>query len=207
MDEIQTYKGDAALPGTNRPATSGTLPAVNPAAVKSTSNYLKALKRRFWVVLAIAVPMGITTSILVLKQPPVYEAKVEIEIKPPELDQWLPTLVATEGGHRDTSSQSNFVANHKVKLRRQAARRFGRQRPGDRAQSEPVCRSGFRARHEPTQGPAGQEGFSTFIVSLEGNDPALTKELLENLLRKFKEQTSEENLRTWTPPKNMPWRT
>ena len=34
---------------------------------------------------------------------------------------------------------------------------------------------------------------NTFIVSLEGTDPALTKELLETLLRKFKEQTTEEN--------------
>ena len=85
MDGIQAYKGDAAPPSTSRPSIRRRR-GVNPAAVKSTSNYLKALKRRFWVVLAVAVPLAITTSILVLKLPPVYMVKAEIEINPPELD-------------------------------------------------------------------------------------------------------------------------
>ena len=73
MDGIQAYKGDAAPPSTSRPAIA---PARCPRSIRrpsrSTSNYLAALKRRFWVVLAVAVPMAITTSILALKQPPVY---------------------------------------------------------------------------------------------------------------------------------------
>ena len=70
VDGIQAYKGDAAPPSTSRSLITGALPAVNPAAVKSTSNYLMALKRRFWAVLAVAVPLAITTSILALRDVP-----------------------------------------------------------------------------------------------------------------------------------------
>ena len=117
MDGIQAYKGEAAPPSTSRPSFAGAPAVVSPAAVKTTSNYLTALGRRYWVVLAVAIPLAVTTSIVVLRQPPVYVAKVEIEIKPPELDQWLTTLVATESGHRDPSSHANYVANNEVKLR------------------------------------------------------------------------------------------
>ena len=88
MDGIQAYKGDAAPPSTSRPSITVSPPAVNPAAVKSTSNYLTALRRRFWVVLAVAVPMAITTSILALKQPAVYLVRAEIEINAPDVDPW-----------------------------------------------------------------------------------------------------------------------
>ncbi len=195
MDGIQAYKGDAVPPSPSRPSTALAPAATNPAAVKTTSNYLRALVRRFWVVLAVAVPLAVTTSILVLRQPPVYSAKVEIEIKPPELDQWLTTLVATESGRRDASGQANYVANHEVKLRGRLL--------ADRVVSDPAIApkvshyadAGFRAHLEHALVQQVKH-TNTFLVSLEGTDPALTKELLETLLREFKVQTTEENFRT-----------
>jgi polysaccharide biosynthesis transport protein len=201
VDGIQAYKGDAATPSPSRPPIALSPVASNPAAVKTTSNYLTALKRRFWVVLAVAVPLAVTTSILVLRQPPVYVAKVEIEIKPPELDQWLTTLVATESGRRDASSQANYVANQEVKLRGRPL--------ADRVVSDPTI--------APKVGQYADAAFelimhplavlqvkhtNTFFVSLEGTDPALTKELLECLLREFKDQTTEENSRTLVATKD-----
>ena len=82
--ESRPIKETLPHPARAGPDRPGAPPAVNPAAVKTTSNYLKALKRRFWVVLAVAVPLAITTSILVLRLPPVYVVRAEIEINPPE---------------------------------------------------------------------------------------------------------------------------
>ena len=72
---------------------------------------------RLRVVLAVALPLAVTSSIMVLRQAPVYVATAEIEIKPPALDHWLTTLVGTETGRHDSSNQATFVANHEVNLR------------------------------------------------------------------------------------------
>ncbi len=194
VDEIQAYKGEAPPPSTSRPLITVSPPAVNPAAVKSPSNYLTALRRRFWAVLAVAVPMAITTSILALKQPAVYVVRAEIEINAPDVDPWLPTLVATEGGRREASSQTNYVATREVRLRKPELK-------------ERVIRDESIAAKVSQYADPVFELFkdlavvqikksSSFIVSLEGNDPALTKELLECLLRKFKEQTIDENVKS-----------
>ena len=168
MDGIQAYKGDAAPPSPSRPSIALAPAAINPAAVKTTSNYLKALKRRFWVVLAVAVPLAITTSILVLRQPPVYVAKVEIEIKPPELDQWLTTLVATESRSPRRVEPGQLRRQPRGEAHRPDARRSGRQRPGDRAQGEPLRRPGLRAHPAPAHRPAGQEDQHVSRVASRG---------------------------------------
>ena len=80
MDEIRTYKGYPAPPSPLRAAPTSLV--INPAAVKTTSNYVRALRRRVWAVLALAVPLAIAVSIYVLRLPPVYLAKAEIEISP-----------------------------------------------------------------------------------------------------------------------------
>jgi succinoglycan biosynthesis transport protein ExoP len=81
MDGIRTYKGYPAPPSPLRAAPTSL--AINPAAVKTTSNYVRALRRRVWAVLALAVPLAIAVSIYVLRLPPVYLAKAEIEIRDP----------------------------------------------------------------------------------------------------------------------------
>ena len=57
MDGIQVHKSYAA-PAEFSTITPASL-AINPAAVKTTSHYLRALRRRFWMVLSIAVPLAI----------------------------------------------------------------------------------------------------------------------------------------------------
>src|SRR5450432_4026857 len=99
MDGIQVHKGEA-VPSTVSRGASGSH-AVNPVAAKTTSHYIRALRRRFWMVLLIAVPLAIACSILVLKLPPVYMAKAEIEINPPGIDPELSALLTHEPGHRD----------------------------------------------------------------------------------------------------------
>jgi polysaccharide biosynthesis transport protein len=194
VDGIQAYKGDAAPPSTSRPPIAGVPPLVNPAAVKSTSNYLTALKRRFWVVLAVAIPMAITTSILALKQPPVYVVRAEIEINAPDVDPWLSTLVATEGGRREASSQANYVATREVRLRKPELKERVISDPSIAPKVSHYADPAFELFKDLTVVQIKKS--SSFIVSLEGNDPALTKDLLECLLKKFKDQTIEENVKS-----------
>jgi polysaccharide biosynthesis transport protein len=192
VDGIQAYNGDAAPPSTSRPTITAAPPAVNPAAVKSTSNYLTALKRRFWVVLAVAIPMAITTSILALKQPAVYVVRAEIEINAPDPDPWLSTLVATEGGRREASSQANYVAIREVRLRKPELKEQVISDPGIATKVTQYADPVFELFKDLSVVQIKKS--SSFIVSLEGNDPALTKDLLECLLKKFQEQTKDENV-------------
>ena len=192
MDGIQAYNGDAAPPSTSRPTITAAPPAVNPAAVKSTSNYLTALKRRFWVVLAVAIPMAITTSILALKQPAVYVVRAEIEINAPDVDPWLSTLVATEGGRREASSQANYVAIREVRLRKPELKEQVISDPGIATKVTQYADPVFELFKDLSVIQIKKS--SSFLVSLEGNDPALTKDLLECLLKKFQEQTKDENV-------------
>ena len=119
MDGIQVHKGFAA------PATSGkSAPpalAMNPAAVKTTSHYLRALSRRFWMVLMIAVPMAIASSILMLRLPSVYLARGEIEINPPVIDPVLSALMSHETGRHDPSATASYVPNHEAMAPQQGA--------------------------------------------------------------------------------------
>src|SRR5262249_12669032 len=91
--------------------------AIQPVAVKTTANYLRALRRRIWAVLVVAIPLAILGTILVLRLPPVYLVKAEIEINPPEYDPVLATLVSHGTGRRGTASQDRYVPNRAAQLR------------------------------------------------------------------------------------------
>jgi polysaccharide biosynthesis transport protein len=192
MDGIQAYKGDAAPPIAARSFSHSSAPAMNQAGVKTTSHYFKALRRRFWVVLAVAIPVAIAASILILKQPPVYLVKTRIEISPPEIDPLFNSLVASDVGRRDTSSQANYVANREVRLRAPVL--------AERVVTDPT----IAPRVSQYADPAGDliikaltvqqvKRTNSFDVSLEGADPALTARLLDALLNEFKREATREN--------------
>ncbi len=126
MDEIQSYSTHSAAPSPLRVAAAPL--AINPAAVKTTSNYLKALRRRVWVVLAIAVPLSIVACIYILRMPPVYIVKAEIEINPPDYDPALATLVSHDIGRRDPGSQERYVPNRAAQLKSRRLHETRRQR-------------------------------------------------------------------------------
>jgi succinoglycan biosynthesis transport protein ExoP len=192
MDGIQAYRGDAAPPMAARSMSQSSAPAMNPAANKTVSNYLKALRRRFWVVLAVAIPLAITTSIVIIKQPPVYMVKERIEINPPEIDPLFNSLVASEVGSKNTPSQADYVANREIKLRDTAL--------AERVVSDPSIVPRVSQYANPAYDlivrPMTVQQIkktNSFYVSLEGTDPALTARLLDNLLNEFKKQASDDN--------------
>jgi polysaccharide biosynthesis transport protein len=191
MDSIQPYKGDAPPPSTGRPPTSASLHFINPAAQKTTSHYFKAVRHRFWMVLAIAVPFAIVSSIMVLRLPPVYVVKAEIEINPPQLDPTLSALLTHEIGRSDSAAQASYIPNREARLRSKELA----QRVVSNDSIVPAVSQYADAALELFKSLSVlqvKKNGNSFIVTLEGGDPALTKRLLEILLEEFKKQAELE---------------
>ena len=79
--------------------------------MKSPSDYLRAVRRRVWLVLAVAVPMAIATSIWALRQPRIYQATAEVTIEPPQFDPVLSALVSHDLGRHDPHVQETYIPN------------------------------------------------------------------------------------------------
>jgi capsular exopolysaccharide synthesis family protein len=191
MDAIQAHDGGALPAAVGRPGASLPVPALNPAAPKTSSDYAGALRRRFWMVLAVAVPLAIASSIVVLKLPPVYQAKAEIEINAPEINPVLSTLVSHEIGRQDATSAAQYVPNHAARLQ-------------TRWLADLVVNSPDIAPQVSQYADPALELFKTlnviqvrktnsFVVTLEGNDPVRTAKLLDKLLYLFKDQAKRES--------------
>jgi capsular exopolysaccharide synthesis family protein len=167
---------------------------MNPAAVKATSDYLRALRRRIWMVLAVAVPLAVLGCVYALRLPAVYLVKAEIEINAPEYDPALETLVSHELGRRDAGSQAQYIPNRAAQLKSI--------RLQEKAVSAPDIAADMSRFEDPvvelfptlTVFPV-QKGSNTFIVTLEGRDPFRTKRLMEVLLREFAAEAKDESQR------------
>ena len=189
MDKIQVHKGYAAPAARTRSAPPSL--AINPAAVKTTSHYVGALRRRFWMVLMIAVPMAIASSILVLRLPSVYLARGEIEINPPTIDPVLSALMTHEPGRHDPAATASYVPNHEAWLR---SKGLAQKVVNDPSLAIPIAQYAdpafelFKSLYV-----LRMKGTNSFVISLEGNDPAQTKKLLEMLLLQFEKETRDEN--------------
>ena len=184
MDEIQTYRGNPAPPSPAAQRASAVAMPANPAAVKSPSDYLRALRRRIWMVLAVAIPMAVLACIYVLRMQPVYLVKAEIEINAPDYDPVLSTLVSHEIGRRDGGAQAQYIPNRAARLKTASLH----QKVVGQSDLEGLL-SQFEDPAELLSSlnviPLQRSGGNTFLVTLEGRDPFRTKRLMEVLLREF----------------------
>jgi polysaccharide biosynthesis transport protein len=199
MDGIVPYRESFAAPRESRSASRHGPTAVpvsspiNLAAVKIPTDYLRAMRRRIWLILAVAVPMAIATSTWALRQPRIYQARAEITIEPPEFNPVLSTLVSHEIGRHDPLTQERYVPNRIAQLQSKGL--------AERVVSNSAIASEVAAFDDPAQelilgGLQVRQVSKTnmFIVMLEGRDPARTKKLLETLLEEFKKLATDENL-------------
>ena len=108
-----TIQGYAGPP---RSLNSQHAPSHSPAG-KSASDYLRALRRRIWFVLAIGVPLSILCGIAIAYQPNIYSAKTQIAIVPPEFDPVLSSLVSPTMGHQPHESAETYAPNRLAMLR------------------------------------------------------------------------------------------
>src|SRR5271157_3643476 len=198
MDGIVPVRDHSAAsapsPSVNRHApmaVPASLP-INPAAVKTPSDYIRAMRRRVWLILAVAVPMAIVTSIWALRQPKIYQARAEVTIDPPEFNPLLSTMVSHEIGRHDPITQERYIPNRIAQLQSKGL--------AERVFSNPSFASEVAAFDDPAQelilnGLQVRQINKTnmFSVTLEGRDPARTKNLLESLLEEFKNLAQSES--------------
>src|SRR4051794_9512685 len=105
MDGIQPIAGAA------RPLVATVhAPSPSPSAVKTPSDYLRAVRRRIWLVLAVAIRVGTAGTLYVLRMQPVYSVSASIEIKAPKVDPLVAQLVAGEMG-RGEGPDEKYIPN------------------------------------------------------------------------------------------------
>jgi capsular exopolysaccharide synthesis family protein len=194
MEGIMPFQG-AALPiatGRQGTITNSEGPPINLAALKNPSDYLRAVQRRVWLILAVAVPMAIACSMWALRQPRIYQAVAEVTIDPPRYDPMLSALVSRDIGRHDLHTQETYVPNLMAILR-------------SRTLAEIVVSSSSLAAEVSQLDDAASELITNRLqvkpypktnmlyVALEGKDPSRTKKLLEELLQVFKETAEKEN--------------
>jgi capsular exopolysaccharide synthesis family protein len=183
MDGIQPYSGSL------RSRTVQAAPT-HPTLVKGPSDYLRALRRRIWLILAIGVPLSVTAAVLAVRQPAIYQARVEIKIEPPQYDPALMTLISHTIGSRDQDAQEKYVPNHAAQLK-------------GRHLAEIVVNDPSVARPSVSTEDAVQDlvnaiqtrqipNSNYFTVTLEGTDPARTQRLLYTLLDNFQKLAKDE---------------
>ncbi len=204
MDDLAPYRGEAAPIAPSPRLAAGAYPAAavatvvasplgpDPAAVKTPAHYLGALRRRFWLALLIAVPLGTLTSIYALRRPKIYQAVGQIRIEAPHYDSALSALVARDMGKPDPTAATSYAADKVTDLqygrvlaeRVMARNQFGPEvaRMDDPAAELIVDNIGVK--------PVLRS--NTYTVTLTGRDPALTKRLLEALLEELVKSANEE---------------
>ncbi len=190
MDAIQLDK-DRMVPATTSKAAPIAL-AINATTVKSASHYLKALRLRIWLVLLIAVPLGILSSIVILRLPPVYLAKGEIEINPPTIDPHLSALMTHELARNDPSTAAGYVSNHEAWLRSKGLAQKVVNDPSIQTEMAQYGDPVFELFKSLTVLRLNKN-TNLFTITLEGTDPAQTQKLLEMLISQFEKDTRKEN--------------
>jgi capsular exopolysaccharide synthesis family protein len=159
---------------------------------KSPSDYFRALRRRFWLVILVAIAVGTAGALWVLRLPPVYRAAAQVLIEPPQFDPILSGIVAHEVGRADATASAQYVPNRLAHLRSKAL--------ADRVVADPrIAQSaesgGDLALELITKLSTRQlmSGTGFYDVFLEGVDPAQTTRLLNTLLTIFMDDAKEEN--------------
>lgn len=187
MDGIQKFH-DA----TSRvPAHATHSHAVNPTIVKSTSDYMRALRRRIWLVLAVAIPLSVGAAVYTMRMPAVYRAAAQIHIEAPEFDPILAMLVSKDVGKHDPSWKETYVPTKLAQLK-------------SKSLVERVLLNPEFARNGPPSGDAAQEilenlqarqvpNSTSVLVTLEGTDPERTAKLLYALLERLRDQAKDES--------------
>lgn len=181
MDGIQPYaSGQRPLVATVH------TPTHSPSSVKSPSDYLRAVRRRIWLVLAIAIPLGTTGTLLVLRLPAIYQVKGRIEVKQPRFDASVDKMVGNGGGNRADLLDERYVPNAIALLNSKYLIKKVLNDP--KLGLPPSTLEGDAAADELISliKPKPMTGSNLYDVFLEGKDPDRITRILNFLLNQFK---------------------
>lgn len=184
MDGLQPYAAPSRLPSHPVPHPSSKL-------AKGPSDYIRALRRRVWAVLAIGVPLSILGAIWTAKQPNVYSAKAVISIMAPSFDDHLKTLISNKfGGNDSAESSKDYVQNRAAILKSRTL--------AERVVNDPSLVQGTAPPPEAADDLIGSLQYrpipttNQYTVALEGGDPERVTKQLKLLLEFFVEDASNE---------------
>jgi len=190
MDGIQQYAG----PG--RPLVAAVHPHAGPApsAAKTPANYLRAARRRVWLALAVAIPLGTAGTLFVLRMPAVYSVTATIEIKPPQVDPAVARLVSAGevslgGGAADEKYVPDTIAMLQSKaLLTEVVRDPALGLPPSAFESDPAAElvGKIKTRQVP------QSHF--FFLTYEGRDPDRITKTLNLVLDHFQKRAERDSM-------------
>ena len=188
MDGIQPYAG-----GARPPVATIHAPASPPPAAKLASDYLRAIRRRIWLALAVAIPIATAGTLSVLRMQPVYSVQAVIEIKPPKIDPALASIITHgEVGRGDPAADEKYVPNTLAilvskSLADEVVNDATLGIPRSALDGDPGAE--LQSRLTPRQVP--QSYF--YKVTLEGRDPSQITRMLSLVLDKFKNRVDTES--------------
>lgn len=172
------------------PAGFGHSPGHPQGQGKGAGDYLRALRRRFWLLTLVTGLMMTVGTVVVLKQKPVYRASAQIEVMPPQFDSILASLLADEEINLSAMRAEQYEANLLAKLRnphlvRQALRnpRIG---PPIKSEEDPAIE--LIKELKTNQLPR----TSVYDIHLEGDDPYRVSTILNVWLEEYERAAESE---------------
>ncbi len=206
MDGIQPYAvapspaHHPAAPVAAHPAPGPHFAASPPShalPVKTTGDYLRAIRRKAWLVVAVGVLVSVAGALLVLRMPAVYKATAEVTIEPPRYDQGLGRIMKAESLVQSSTDEIEKYVPDKIAFLH------------SKALAEKVVRDPGLASGQPV-GPVddaaaelaknlysrNRTGTHYYTISLEGRDPARVAKTLHLLLELFRQTVHVESTDT-----------
>lgn len=188
MDRIiQPYGGGpfgvppARVAGIPHPHLAGPAAGLPP---KSSTDYLKALRRRAWLVLLVALVVIVPGAVVVLRQPNVYRAFAQIRIDPPAFDHRLATIVPNGSiGQESPARVERYVPDKIAELHSPGLAETVAADPElDLAPEMMAVAIGELASLQSRR----IQDSNTYDLFLESQDPARAATLLNALLGRFR---------------------
>jgi len=204
MDGIQPYSGaPRPVPHVAHPShivgfghSSSQVATLDTAPAKTPADYLRAIKRRSWLVVSIGVLISVVGALLVLRMPAVYRAEAQMTIEPPRYDPYLSAIISkTERGLIRTSAEETekYVPDKLAMLRSKALI--------DKVVRDPSLTGGQAIG--PLDDPSTEisknlytrnlPGTHFYTVSLEGGDASKVTRTLHLLLEEFRNYAQTES--------------
>jgi polysaccharide biosynthesis transport protein len=201
MDRILQPIASVAHPHSGAPAPAHARAVITPHVVsgahptlppKSASDFLRALKRRIWLVLIVAILVGGAGTFWVVRQQDVFRATAQILIEPPRFDAAVAGLLPTgSNGHIDEKTSATFVPNKIAFLHSKAF--------ADLLVQDATIEHLIPVSVEPAQEiadtitPRQLPGTTIFDVSYESTDPDRASGLLNAALKEFARLVEQDN--------------
>ena len=157
---------------------------------KGPGDYLRALRRRFWLLTLVAGTLTALGAVAVLRLPAVYRAEAQIEIVPPQFDSILASILAKDSVRLDSVSAEQYESNKLAQLRNKQI--------VDGVLRDPRIGAPVKSEDDPALElirdlQTSQFPRSTwYSVVLEGDDPYRIETILNLWLEAYEDQSDKE---------------